>query len=528
MRGGVSSGVLILLTVLLLCASVAQALPVGEPPDDSVSALARGQYLMGEITSGPDFDRVTLAPARFGDRLFVLLSGLGTVDTIVQMFDPADNSVFYNDDGGPVSGGFRSSLFAGERMPYNGVPTLQIDGFGSSFGKYEVYQVVLGPNESVNEVEPNDSIAQAMPIQSAAIEANGGDDPDFYSFFANAGEKIVVFLDNDPIDRTDKETNPISGSGDVNKTFSSIIDVIGTDGTTIISTDPFVQAPNSTFSTANVAGAIAAPTSGKYFVRITKTALTHDHPYTLVVTVNGDTAPQGACCYLSSCSIRTSLNCIGRFAGAGTTCDGDTDGDGVANDCDNCKAISNPIQTDSDGDESGDECDSCSTNALKTDPGQCGCGTTDLDTDNDGTADCNDLCPSDPSRTEPGACGCNAPNVDANSNGIQDCNISQDLRAQLNSLNALLKAFKPLGSGANAVKKQAQQAKIAKIKGILTSFGSVQTNTVPLTVSGFDFGKALSSMRRSADAALKAKGQAFSKNKNSALTQIDNLLRVIA
>jgi hypothetical protein len=51
----------------------------------------------------------------------------------------------------------------------------------------------------------------------------------------------------------------------------------------------------------------------------------------------------------------------------------DTDGDGVANEADNCPEVANPDQMDTDGDGQGDACDT--------------------DDDNDGVADANDNCP---------------------------------------------------------------------------------------------------------------------------------------
>jgi hypothetical protein len=47
--------------------------------------------------------------------------------------------------------------------------------------------------------------------------------------------------------------------------------------------------------------------------------------------------------------------------------------------------------TDNDGDGTPNDSDTCLNDPLKTDPGQCGCGSVDTDTDSDGTADCNDL-----------------------------------------------------------------------------------------------------------------------------------------
>jgi hypothetical protein len=60
----------------------------------------------------------------------------------------------------------------------------------------------------------------------------------------------------------------------------------------------------------------------------------------------------------------------GDPAGAGSTCEGDSDGDGIDGTC-------------------GDECPG---DAHKTSPGLCGCGVTDADSDGDTIPDCNDQC----------------------------------------------------------------------------------------------------------------------------------------
>ena len=73
----------------------------------------------------------------------------------------------------------------------------------------------------------------------------------------------------------------------------------------------------------------------------------------------------------------------------------DGDGDGVGDVCDNCVDTANTSQADADGDDAGDACDECDADANKTEAGQCGCGTADTDTDGDGVADCNDNCDND-------------------------------------------------------------------------------------------------------------------------------------
>jgi hypothetical protein len=71
------------------------------------------------------------------------------------------------------------------------------------------------------------------------------------------------------------------------------------------------------------------------------------------------------------------------------------------------------------GDASGD---CCPDDPLKTLPGVCGCGVSDLDTDGDGFADCIDVCPTDPGKTTAmGVCGCGSPDVDTDGDNTLDC-----------------------------------------------------------------------------------------------------------
>ena len=51
------------------------------------------------------------------------------------------------------------------------------------------------------------------------------------------------------------------------------------------------------------------------------------------------------------------------------------------------------LLVDTDNDGVADSSDGCPSDANKTAPGDCGCGTLDTDTDSDGVADCNDNCP---------------------------------------------------------------------------------------------------------------------------------------
>jgi hypothetical protein len=90
----------------------------------------------------------------------------------------------------------------------------------------------------------------------------------------------------------------------------------------------------------------------------------------------------------------------GADAGGGGTDAGptvpDTDGDGIPDDVDNCRAVANPNQTDTDGDGVGDACDNCplAANSDQSDLDGDGVGDVcDPDIDGDGIPNDQDNCP---------------------------------------------------------------------------------------------------------------------------------------
>ena len=80
----------------------------------------------------------------------------------------------------------------------------------------------------------------------------------------------------------------------------------------------------------------------------------------------------------------------------------DSENDGIGDACDNCAGSSNPSQADTDGDDIGDACDNCpsTANASQADSDNDGigdaCDSADVDSDGDGVADINDNCPDTP------------------------------------------------------------------------------------------------------------------------------------
>ena len=98
----------------------------------------------------------------------------------------------------------------------------------------------------------------------------------------------------------------------------------------------------------------------------------------------------------------------------------DDDNDGVPDGCDACAGFDDAA--DADGDGAPDGCDGCPADPLKTHPGPCGCGVSDVDSDDDTLSDCLDGCPNDPLKIDPGVCGCHVSDTaDLDSDFIPDC-----------------------------------------------------------------------------------------------------------
>jgi subtilisin-like proprotein convertase family protein len=149
------------------------------------------------------------------------------------------------------------------------VSVITIPASGGSKAKSPVANGVTAVINQVNEVEPNNTSATATAIGSLTNAKVRGNvfpvaDVDFYSFSATAGDRIYAAT---------QTLFDASASGD------RFLDVIGTDGTTIIESDNNDGTFNA--SSSSIAG-VTIPSTGTFFLRVRHNVATSTiRPYDL-------------------------------------------------------------------------------------------------------------------------------------------------------------------------------------------------------------------------------------------------------
>jgi hypothetical protein len=299
------------------------------------------EYGQGEIDPVGDID-FWRASASAGDLVFALVDTQNSntdKDSLLQVFaNDTTTLIAEDDDDGPPSGASGGSAIAGKVIPQDGEIYYRVAQAGgdAGFRLYHLHQLVVNPDRSVTESEPNGDAAHAGTMTSPIMrgELSGGDQ-DWFSFQAAAGQRIAVIVDENP-----------DGDGAATNTT---VDIIRPTLQSLASGD------NGASNDANAAAAAALETGTHYIV------LAHqggDADYRFVVLVEG----------------------IPWF---------DSDSDGVGDYQDACPSVANTDQLDTDGDGIGDACDDCPVSALKISPGQCGCDQPDVDIDADEIIDCD-------------------------------------------------------------------------------------------------------------------------------------------
>jgi len=203
----------------------------------------------------------------------------------------------------------------------------------------------------------------------------------------NYADLEILKTDNpDPVlqGQTLTYTITVNNIGVATATSVTVTDTLDPNTAYVSDTDSCVQGPVGTLTCS--LGDIAASGSVSFDV---------------TVSVAPD-APAGTDTLLNSASVETTAsepNLANNQVEERTSVQADTDGDGIADDVDNCPTVPNPSQTNSDGDSHGDACDNCpnDTNENQADADSDGAGDVcDPDDDNDTVPDVDDDDPLDP------------------------------------------------------------------------------------------------------------------------------------
>ena len=163
------------------------------------------------------------------------------------------------------------------------VPADSLGGMPGVSGGYDPNQLfspqaVMG-QDFVNEVEPNENSTQATPLGSGNVVALGNvypnGDLDFFSFQASAGDRVYAAT---------------MTSFSANASTDSVLDILATDGTTLLESDD----NNGTFggSSSSLAGTLI-PSDGTYYLQVRHFSATSQlRPYHLHLRVQSG-APAG-------------------------------------------------------------------------------------------------------------------------------------------------------------------------------------------------------------------------------------------
>ena len=356
--------------LFLILGSLAAQNAESEPNDSAGTAntIAAGECGAGEINPIGDIDYWARSGAAAGDLVFAYVDtgrSSTSADSLLGVFASDGVTLIEADDAdGPGSG----SVVAGAIVPTAGQVFFEIreDGDNNTITPYELFQVIADPADTAAEVEPNDSPATATPVTATVMTGDvaATSQFDFYSFFANAGDSIVVIMDDDPDDDTDLTDTEIK--------------ILAPDGITILA-----NGDDTSTRDGNGAGRVIATTDGTHFLSVDNlfdnapTDSDTDYRFTVLVNcarVCQDDDGDGVCNPADVCN--------------GDDASGDTDGDGVCDDIDPCPT-DNPDDTDGDG-----VCDSADV---------CPGADDTLDVNGNGTPDCLDPPAAQPTTD---ACGC--------------------------------------------------------------------------------------------------------------------------
>jgi len=253
-----------------------------EPNDDPsiATSISWGYYGSGEISPVGDIDWWGTGwqkSSQLVDLVFAYcdtsLSSNRDSQLNVYTYDWVNLTlVEFDDDDGPDL----SSCVAGAVVPQGSTVLYRLNDYqdNGEIAPYDLHQL-LSIDQGNPETEPNNDSGTAnsmdiMLFQSGSLPA--GDLFDWFIFTANAGDLLVVIMDDDPDD-----------DGNV---LDTDLTIIAGDGSTILA-----EGDNG-IGDGNCAGAVVAPAGGVYFVRVADGGFGGgDIDYRFVVLINGVLVP---------------------------------------------------------------------------------------------------------------------------------------------------------------------------------------------------------------------------------------------
>lgn len=199
-------------------------------------------------------------------------------DTVLTLFSTnGTTSLFSGDDGAQSNGGddtvesTRGSLVPGVTVASAGTYFLRVTAFSSSgvVDPYKLFVSITTGGATFESFTSNgtsstaETIDPASPLRGGSITSA---DVDYYSFHADAGDQVVVYLDANPL--------RLSNTDQMN------LGMYGPFATSLMSS---VQ--SSSGSTKGTAINLRLTTSGTYYVRLSKPPTSADVDYSLLVQV---------------------------------------------------------------------------------------------------------------------------------------------------------------------------------------------------------------------------------------------------
>lgn len=274
---------------------VTECIRESEPNNDPSVAGPLNCGVTGSIADGGDVDFYSLGSPPAGTRLFAMAeagaSGVNRGTSFDLQMRVTNTTVTLEYDADDLVDPYGSSSAGVAGTPLQtGVPQFLRINHTTATSIAEPYRIysVLQSGTPVNEIEPNDTPAQALGAQSNYFAGTlpASTDVDFYAFQAPAGAMIYLSLDQQPLRTGSTATGNHTlalwdSAGQLFLANDGATTVTTTAGTTLTSTTPTVPSEHVLFR---------APQSGVYFARVGRTGTnTNPNEYILSIALDCNT-----------------------------------------------------------------------------------------------------------------------------------------------------------------------------------------------------------------------------------------------